>query len=82
MAILRIPHADLSDEALAGLIEEFVTRDGTDYGAHELDTASKVERLRRQLHTGKAVVVYDDEEQCCNIVTAEQWRVSGGEPED
>ncbi|MEE4114316.1 MAG: YheU family protein, partial [Desulfobacteraceae bacterium] len=31
-AMLVIPHRQLSPEALAGLIEEFVTRDGTDSG--------------------------------------------------
>ncbi|WP_457551673.1 YheU family protein [Desulfobacula sp.] len=31
MIALKIPYGQLSPEALYGVIEEFVTRDGTDY---------------------------------------------------
>jgi hypothetical protein len=36
MAGLIIPFQDLSPEALRGVVEEFVTRDGTDYGEFEV----------------------------------------------
>ncbi len=32
MTALKVPYDQLSPEALQGVIEEFVTRDGTDYG--------------------------------------------------
>ncbi|MBW2654812.1 MAG: YheU family protein [Deltaproteobacteria bacterium] len=32
MTAIKIPYNQLSPEALQGVIEEFVTRDGTDYG--------------------------------------------------
>ena len=35
MRIVQIPVETLSGQALDGLLEEFVTRDGTDYGAEE-----------------------------------------------
>jgi uncharacterized protein YheU (UPF0270 family) len=34
-AALQIPASRLSRDAIDGLIEEFVTRDGTDYGERE-----------------------------------------------
>jgi len=74
MSHVRVPPGDLSPEALQGLVEEFVTRDGTDYGLHEVELARKADRLRRELGTGRAVIVYDDEQESCTIVTAEQWR--------
>ncbi len=40
---MLIPHRELSPEALQGLIEEFVTRDGTDYGESEAALATKVD---------------------------------------
>ncbi len=33
---LAVPHAQLSPAALRGLIEAFVLREGTDYGAREV----------------------------------------------
>ena len=36
-----IPHRLLSPDALRGVIEAFVTREGTDYGAQEVPLATK-----------------------------------------
>ena len=56
---MLIPHQQLSAEALQGLIEEFVTREGTDYGDVEIGLAEKVAQVRGQLDLGQAVIVYD-----------------------
>ena len=60
----------LSAEALRGLIEEFVTRHGTDYGLHEASLDDKVRDVERQLRSGEARVVFDREDESANIVTA------------
>ena len=39
-----IPHRRLSPAALRGVIEAFITREGTDYGLHEVPLATKVAR--------------------------------------
>ena len=46
---LEIPASRLSRDALDGLIEEFVTRDGTDYGAQEHTLEQKKNAVVRQL---------------------------------
>lgn len=56
---IEIPFRDLSSEALDGLITEFVTRDGTDYGAVEKDLASKKKSLLRQLEAGEIRLLFD-----------------------
>jgi uncharacterized protein len=68
MAGLIIPFRELSPEALHGLIEEFVTRDGTDYGESEIPLDTKVQQVLNQLHSGKAVIVFDQKTETCNIV--------------
>jgi hypothetical protein len=55
----------LQAEVLQALLEEFATRDGTDYGERELNLEEKVERLQRQLRAGDLHVLYD--------VDCEQW---------
>ena len=60
-----IPHHMLSPEALHRVIEAFVTREGTDYGEHDIPLATKVLQVRQQLDAGTAVIVYDQE--------AESW---------
>lgn len=69
--MLLIPHRQLSPEALAGLIEEFVTRDGTDSGYTRGSLAENVAMVRRQLDAGQAVIVYDNRTHTCNIKPAD-----------
>jgi uncharacterized protein YheU (UPF0270 family) len=63
-----IPLEKLSAEALRGVIEEFVTREGTDYGGQMYSIEDKVEQVFRQLQRGEAVIVYDPQAQACSIV--------------
>jgi uncharacterized protein YheU (UPF0270 family) len=42
MPIHRIPVNKLSPEALQGVIEEFISRNGTDYGEIETSTETKL----------------------------------------
>lgn len=72
--MLVIPYEELSPEALSGLIGEFVTRDGTDSGYTRGSLRENVARVRHQLDTGQAVVVFDNRTQTCNIVPAETLR--------
>lgn len=66
--ILIIPHRELSPEALFGLIQEFVTRDGTDSGYTQGSLEENVTMVHRQLDRGEAIVVFDQSTQTCNIV--------------
>lgn len=68
---VRVPFEELSDEALDGLIEEFVTRDGTDYGAVERTLDEKKSAILRQLHSGDVFIVFDPESQTANVVRKE-----------
>ena len=69
--MLVIPHKKLSPEALSRLIEEFVTRDGTDSGYTRGSLVENVAMVRRQLDAGQAVIVYDNRTNTGNIVPAE-----------
>lgn len=64
-----IPHQQLSSEALQGLIEEFITREGTDYGAVEVSLAQKVDQVKRQLDRGDVVIVFDPASESVSILT-------------
>ena len=68
MTALNIPYDQLTSEALHGVIEEFVTRDGTDYGAIEVPLKTKIDQVLNQLKSGKAVIVFDPESETCNIL--------------
>ena len=59
---------DLSSEALRGLVEEFVTRDGTDYGDLERSVDEKIAQVTAQLESGEARIVFDPETETTSIV--------------
>ncbi len=69
---VEVPYTTLSEHALDGLITEFVTRDGTDYGTVERTLAQKIADVRRQLERGEATIVFDAETETVNIVVAER----------
>lgn len=69
----QVPHVvvnpqDLSPEAFAALVEEFITREGTDYGHGDHTLDDKVAAVRRQIEKGEARIVFDPELESVNIV--------------
>jgi uncharacterized protein YheU (UPF0270 family) len=64
---MDIPWHELRPETLQALIEEFVTRSGTDYGAQEASLETRVKHVREQLRSGKAKIVFDPESETCDI---------------
>jgi len=62
-----IPYDQLSPDTLRAVIEEFVTRDGTDYGEIEVSLEQKVSQVSRELKSGKALILFDTGDQTCNI---------------
>lgn len=68
--MLIIPFADMDKDTLHILLEELVTRDGTDYGITEMSTGQKVDQVLRQLAIGSVCLCYDQETESCNILPA------------
>ena len=66
-----IPIEKLSAEALRHLIEEFVSREGTDSGYVKGSLEDNVARITGQLTKKQAFIVYDEKTETCNIVSAE-----------
>lgn len=67
-----IDYKDLSKEALLGLVEEFITREGSDYGERSYSLEEKTAQVMAQLAEQKAFIVFDDEQESVTIVSAQQ----------
>ncbi len=65
-----IPHRDLSESALRGVLESFVLREGTDYGEREVSLDQKVAQVLRQLERGEAHIVFDATLETIDIVVS------------
>ena len=74
--MIEIPFKRLDKDILTAIIEEFVLREGTDYGAHEADFDSKVSQVRNQLEAGEVLITFDSKTENCTLLTREQFRKS------
>ena len=67
---MRIPTTLLSPAALRAVVEEFVTRDGTDHSSVE----QRIANVMHQLDSGQVELHFDDATKTCNILPAEEKR--------
>lgn len=74
---VELSPGDLSAEALRGLVEEFVSREGTDYGHADRSLEGKVRDVMRQLETGEARIVFDLGTETASIVATREGSVDG-----
>ena len=67
---VEVPHTELAPATLRAVIESFVLREGTDYGAQDVSFERKVADVMRQLERREAVIVYDPGSDSVDIVVA------------
>lgn len=80
--VLAIPYQHLSAEALDGILEDFVTREGTDYGDYTFSLADKKAQVLSQLQRGDATLLFDPHTQTCHIEVTRTLRRHGWSGDD
>jgi len=65
---VMIPHGALAADLLRGVVEAFVLREGTDYGAREFSLEQKVVHVMLQLERGEAQIIFDPKSQSVDLV--------------
>jgi len=66
---VEVPYLDINPETLRNMIEEFVSRDGADWGEAGGSMEDKIKQVLRQFESGKIKVVFDLTSQSANIVS-------------
>ena len=64
---MQIPYTELSEKALLSIIEEYVSREGTEYGNREYSLAEKVEHVLSQIRRGEVIINFDSESKTCQL---------------
>jgi uncharacterized protein YheU (UPF0270 family) len=64
---MEIPWEQLRPDTLRAVIEEFVLREGTEYGERDVPLADKVDVVLRQLRRGEARIFYDPDSETTTI---------------
>ncbi len=68
-----IPLEQLNENTLLAIIEDFILREGTDYGAVDVSKKDKIAQVKLQLKQGSAVLVYSELHESVNILPCEQF---------
>ena len=63
-----IPYDSLSSETLDTILDDIVSRDGTDYGEYDLSVAQKRQQALKVLSNGEAVLLFDTESETIKMV--------------
>jgi uncharacterized protein YheU (UPF0270 family) len=69
---VAVPLERLQADVLRALLEEYASRDGTDYGERESTLEEKVERIHRQLRAGELQILHDIDSEQWDLVTSAQ----------
>jgi len=67
-----IPYQKLSKDALYGVLEEFINREGTDYGLIEVSFEDKCEQVMAQIKQGQVLIVFDHDSQSVGLMPKEE----------
>ncbi len=70
---VEIPLEALSPQALAGVINEFIFREGTDYGIQEITHEKKIEQIQKQMSQGDIKIVFDPNSETVTLMTNQDW---------
>lgn len=71
-AYTLVPFEQLSQHALDGVVDEFINREGTDYGEVEVPYSTKVAQVLGQLKDKNAFIVFDHDSQSVSIMAKDE----------
>lgn len=76
---VRVPPERVPETSLKALLEEFASRDGTDYGARETPLSARVNQLRDGLRRGALALLFDADSQTWDVLSADNARLLLGD---
>jgi len=72
--LVDVPPSRVPEDSLRGLLEEFASRDGTDYGASETPLDERVRQLRRRLNAGEVALLFDVDSETWDLLPRDDAR--------
>lgn len=71
---VEVPPRRLPADVLQALLEEYASRDGTDYGLRELSLRDKTENLHKQLADRDLCLLFEAESEQWDLLPRDQAR--------
>ena len=70
---LEISAEQISEELLVAIIESFIQREGTDYGAIEASLDTKLRQVKKQIESGDVKIVFEQSTETVSLITARDF---------
>jgi uncharacterized protein YheU (UPF0270 family) len=70
---IEIAAENISKEALIGIIDAFILREGTDYGLIEANHQTKFQQIETQIQKGDTKIVFDPATETVTLLTQTEW---------
>lgn len=80
--LIEIPWDALDAATLNRLVEEFVTRDGTDYGEQEIAVERKVLQVVDGIKRKQYVILFDTDAESAHVMTRQDWLKAQAQMQD
>lgn len=71
---IEVPAESLDKETLNAVIESFILREGTDYGAVEVELDAKMIQVQKQLQRGHIKLVFDPNTESVTLMTKQEFK--------
>ncbi|MFV3407911.1 YheU family protein [Bdellovibrio bacteriovorus] len=71
---IEIPKEALSEQALRGVIDNFIQREGTDYGVNEVSYETKMQQVQKQIDKGHVRIVFDPNTESVSLMPELEWK--------
>ena len=68
MDYVEVPAQRLEADVFQAVLEDFIGREGTDYGAIELSMEQKLARLKSLIVQGEVCIVFDTQSESCTLM--------------
>lgn len=69
---MQIPFEQLSADTLTAILEEYASREGTEYGEIDYSLAQKVAMLRKQLERKEIGISFNTDTETCSLISLRQ----------
>ncbi|MEM7645978.1 MAG: YheU family protein [Pseudomonadota bacterium] len=66
---IQISPKQLEKDTLHALIDDFILREGTDYGAQEVSLEIKRQQLLKQIESGHVLIFFDPDRETTTLVS-------------
>lgn len=73
--LVEVPYAALEAATRNALLEEFASRDGTDYGLQETPLERRVEQLDQLWRGAELLLLYDSDSEQWDLLTRERAQI-------